>query len=171
MAHTHTTGGPFRSLTARVRGRQETREIKRREIEERESTARIHIHRENSQISMGPGGGKKGPEDAGLGGEGAARTGSGIGGTGARMAYADHAMEEEADAVEMLVSEWTKNGVLGQGTKEARGPIKHFNVVKDAVAWRPVAPKVPATNQGVDEVENQAAMAWRLATQAATVPA
>ena len=34
------------------------------------------------------------------------------------MAYADRAREEEADAVGLLVAEWTKNGVLGQGTKE-----------------------------------------------------
>ena len=33
------------------------------------------------------------------------------------MAYADHAGEEEADAVDLLVAEWKKNGVLGQGTK------------------------------------------------------
>ena len=79
------------------------------------------------------------------------------------MAYVGHAREEEADTVELLVAEWTKNGVLGQGTKEVRELIKQFTVVKDAVAWRPVASKVPATKQAGDEVENQAIMAWRLA--------
>ena len=109
------------------------------------------------------GGGKKGPEDAGLGGNGAERTEAGIGGV--HMAYADHAREEEADAVGLLVAEWKKNGVLGQGTKENRELIKQFNVVKDAVAWRTVASKVSATKQSGDEAENQEIVAWRLARQ------
>ena len=112
---------------------------------------------------MGARGGKKGPEDAGLGGKGAERTEAGIGGV--HMAYADHVREGEADAVDLLVGEWTKNGVLGQGTKEIRELIKQFNEVTDAVAWRPAASKVSATNQSGDEAENQATIAWRLARQ------
>ena len=68
------------------------------------------------------------------------------------MAYAGHAREEEAGAVELLqlAAASTKNGVLGQGTKEImiRELIKQFNVcwhvVKGAVAWRPVASNMSA---------------------------
>ena len=57
-------------------------------------------------------------------------------------------------------------GAGHQGSKlNIRELIKQFNVVEDAVAWRPVASKVPATKQGGDEVENQGVMAWRLARQ------
>ena len=83
------------------------------------------------------------------------------------MSYADHAREEKANAVELLVAEWARKGVrlLGQGTKGIGELIKQFNEVKDAVAWKPVASKVPATKQAGDETSNQSIMAWRLGRQ------
>ena len=84
---------------------------------------------------MQMGGGKKGPEDAEAGGGGAGRTEAGVGRV--HMAHADHAKEEEADAAELVVAEWARKGVLGQGTKEIQELIKQLNEVKDAVAWNP----------------------------------
>ena len=57
--------------------------------------------RHDSQMHMG--GGKKGPEDSGLWGRGSGRNGAGIGGV--HIAYAGHAGEEEAGAVELLAAE------------------------------------------------------------------
>ena len=56
------------------------------------------------------GGGKKDAEGAGAGGGSAGLTKTGIGGV--HMAFADNARADEADAVELLVAEWEKNGVL-----------------------------------------------------------
>ena len=74
------------------------------------------------------GGGKQGAEDAGAGpggGNPAGLTKTGIGGV--HMAFADNARTDEADAVELLVAEWEKSRVLGQGTKEVRDLIRQFN--------------------------------------------
>ena len=107
---------------------------------------------------------KKHPgEDAETGGGGAGSSRGGV--DGERVAFVDNVRTDETDAVKLLVAEWSKHGVLGQGTKAVRELINQFNAVKAAVAWTPAASKVSATKQAGDVAQNQMTMAWRLARQ------